>query len=200
MSYNWVERLDHHCLLIHRNKSEDSKLSGEKTEINTFNYKINLLCYLSAMQPNRVQRKIPLHHTYAQQTDTHPSESIKFRCWSSWSDLFSFRPDRCPHNRFGNHCEYSCSQCIFGTCNWRLKKCHCHAGYSGTFCNQTSSVTRYRFDQTHRCQLCHKGNTASCHMEVRWLLLLCSFKQKMKTNVITSRFENGYLMHFYVII
>ena len=74
--------------------------------------------------------------------------------------------DRCPHNRFGMLCEYSCSQCIFGTCNWRLRICECHSGFTGIFCNQTLDNTRHRGVQTHRCQLCHKGNTASCHMEV----------------------------------
>jgi len=74
--------------------------------------------------------------------------------------------DRCPHNRFGLHCEYSCSQCIHGTCNWRMRTCDCQSGFSGTFCNQSTAIVRNSIDDTIRCQLCHKGNTASCHMEV----------------------------------
>ncbi|CAF1428143.1 unnamed protein product [Adineta steineri] len=92
-----------------------------------------------AMQPNRVQRKIPLRHQ------------------------INSMNNRCPHNRFGIHCEYSCSQCVYGTCNWRMKTCDCQSDFIGTFCNQTTLFGR--IDQMHRCQLCHKGNTASCHME-----------------------------------
>lgn len=93
------------------------------------------------------------------------------------SNLFLLK-DRCPHNRFGLHCEYSCSQCIYGTCNWRMRTCDCQLGFSGIFCNQTTAIERSSIDDINRCQLCHKGNTASCHMEVGRLLL----RGKMRTN------------------
>jgi hypothetical protein len=112
------------------------------------------------MQPNRVQRKIPLRHAYSHQLD------------------------RCPHNRFGIHCEYSCSQCIYGTCNWRMRTCDCQSGFTGIFCNQTTIIGKNLIDETHRCQLCHKGNTASCHMEVGRLFVLFK-KRKKKKNSIT---------------
>ncbi|CAF3135376.1 unnamed protein product [Rotaria socialis] len=98
-----------------------------------------------AMQPNRVQRKIPLRHA-----NSHQLDSIH---------------NRCPHNRFGMHCEYSCAQCVFGTCNWRVRTCDCQSGITGLFCNQTKMGEENIVDEAHRCQLCHKGNTASCHME-----------------------------------
>jgi len=104
--------------------------------------------FFIAMQPNRVQRKIPLRHAYSDQLD------------------------RCPHNRFGVHCEYSCTQCIYGTCNWRMKTCDCQSGFTGIYCNQTTIIGKNLIDETHRCQLCHKGNTASCHMEVGRLFVL----------------------------
>lgn len=88
-----------------------------------------------------------------------------------------FLLDRCPHNRFGMHCEFSCSKCIYGTCNWRTKTCDCQSGFTGIFCNQSTMIERT--DEVHRCQLCHKGNTASCHMEVGRLFVL--FKEKKNT-------------------
>jgi hypothetical protein len=80
-------------------------------------------------------------------------------------------------------CEYSCSQCIYGTCNWRMKTCDCQSGYTGIFCNQTTMIER--IDEMHRCQLCHKGNTASCHMEVGRLFVL--FKRKTELDYISNR-------------
>ena len=113
------------------------------------------------MQPNRVQRKIPLRHAYSHQLD-----SITGRLMNLFIVSRKFISARCPHNRFGIHCEYSCSQCIYGTCNWRLKKCECQSEFTGIFCNQTTKGGKDLLVDTHRCQLCHKGNTASCHMEV----------------------------------
>jgi hypothetical protein len=130
--------------------------------------------YFKAMQPNRVQRKIPLRHAYSShQLDSMSSKSMKFihRLLMKY-----FVVARCPHNRFGIHCEYSCSQCISGTCNWRSRKCDCQSGFTGIFCNQTMVNG---LDETHRCQLCHKGNTASCHMEVGRLFVL--FEKKTET-------------------
>ncbi len=143
------------------------------------------MCLFKAMQPNRVQRKIPIRH----QSDSMNSKLMKL-----FISIWSFVLARCPHNRFGIHCEYTCSQCIYGTCNWRLRKCDCQSGFTGIFCNQTIING---IDEIHRCQLCHKGNTASCHMEVGRLFVL--FK-KMKKFRLYFQLKKWYLILYYIYI
>ncbi len=62
-----------------------------------------------------------------------------------------------------------------------MKKCDCQTGFNGIFCNQTTIIGRDLIDETQRCQLCHKGNTASCHMEVGRLFVF--FKKKKKNSI-----------------
>lgn len=70
-----------------------------------------------------------------------------------------------------------------------MKTCDCQSGFSGIFCNQTMIIGRNMIDETHRCQLCHKGNTASCHMEVGMLFVL------FKKDSITYWKEKWYLIY-----
>lgn len=42
-------------------------------------------------------------------------------------------------------------------------------------------VEKSSIDETQRCQLCHKGNTASCHMEVGRLFIL--FKNEKEDSI-----------------